>query len=61
LLGGKGLSAATKVSQYERSFSSGDFVERGKAMAGAQKAVSSLTREECEGQRRATGTLGAFN
>jgi hypothetical protein len=36
-LGGKGLSAATKVSQYERSFSSGDFVvERGKAMAGAQ-------------------------
>jgi hypothetical protein len=37
LLGGKGLSAATKVSQYERTFSSGDFVVRGNAMAGAQR------------------------
>lgn len=38
LLGGKGLSAATKVSQYERTFSPGDLVvERRNAMAGAQR------------------------
>lgn len=38
LLDGKGISAATKVCQYERTFSSADFVvECGNAMADAQR------------------------